>query len=48
MRITNLVVYTSASQTFPNRAWQCAERRAAVPAEAAVGVTGERVKGDWR
>jgi len=46
MCITNLVVNTSASQTFPNPSWQCAERRAAVAAEAAVEVTGERVKGD--
>jgi len=45
--ITNLVVNTSASNTFTNPSWQCAERRASVAAEAAVEVTGERVKGDW-
>jgi len=47
MCITNLVVNTSASQKILNPSWQCAERRAAVAAEAAVGVTGERVNGDW-
>ena len=46
MCITNLAVNTSASQTFPSPYWQCAERRAAVAAEAAVG--SDRREGERR